>query len=424
MSEKELFEQEDYLKSRIDEYIYQKSREHQISKRHFLQILAATVGGSIITGFSSSARAETIIKPQKIVKAVPANYISHSQGTLEMNWGEMYQRGYIVPNSLFYVHNRSAPPAFDPATWQLKISGTGVAQPCSLSYDQVITMSSRSVICAIECTANGRRFFEEAYNRPVPGANWRLGAIGVAEWTGVPLATLLELAKVKSTARDVQVIGADLDSLDGKGTNTSNFNSVIPIAKAKSADSLLAYAMNGEPLPPDHGRPCRVILPGWSGNAHVKWITEIVVSESPIYTPWVTEQMVLKGADYPVAEKYQGKLVTYQNVKSAFELPWDTTLVAKKYLLRGRSWSGLGNIRRVEVSLNGGNTWQLARMQEPNLPYAWVRWDIDWHPIPGKYILQARATDSKGNTQPLTVPWNDGGLLYGGVVSHPVTVVG
>jgi sulfane dehydrogenase subunit SoxC len=92
--------------------------------------------------------------------------------------------------------------------------------------------------------------------------------------------------------------------------------------------------------------------------------------------------------------------------------------------LRGRSWSGLGNIRRVEVSLNGGNTWQLARMQTPNLPYAWVRWDIDWNPTPGEYILQARATDSKGNTQPLTVPWNDGGLLYGAVVSHPVTVLG
>jgi hypothetical protein len=134
--------------------------------------------------------------------------------------------------------------------------------------------------------------------------------------------------------------------------------------------------------------------------------------------------MVLVGADYPAIAPYKGKLITYQNVKSAFELAWPATLSARTHLLRGRSWSGKGKIARVEVSLDGGKTWQFARLREPNFPFAWTRWDIEWNPTPGEYFLQARATDNLGNTQSSTVPWNDFGLLYGGIVSHPVTVRG
>jgi DMSO/TMAO reductase YedYZ molybdopterin-dependent catalytic subunit len=341
-----------------------------------------------------------------------------------MNWETMYGRGYLVPNDWFYVHNRNTPPPFDPATWRLQIEGTGVSAPCQFTYDEIMAMPSISVTSAIECAANGRRFFEEAYKTPLSGTRWRLGAIGVAEWTGVPLSILLERAGLKSTARDVLVEGADLDSLDSKGTKQSKFSSVVPIAKALADNSLIVYAMNGEPLPSDHGQPCRVIFPGWSENANVKWVKRIEVSETPIYSQWVMEQMVLIGPDYPTVSPYKGKLITYQNVKSAFELAWPATFSAGFHLLRGRSWSGKGKIVRVEVSLDGGRTWQLARLREPNFPFAWVRWDIDWHAFPGEYFFQARATDNLGNTQPSIAPWNDAGLLYGGIVSHPVKVQG
>ncbi|WP_322665973.1 sulfite oxidase [Dendronalium sp. ChiSLP03b] len=431
LSDENLFDQEDYIKARVDEYIWQKSIEAGISRQRFLRILATMLGGTAIGGLARPLPARSQIntsnasktKGSKILKPLPPGYISHSKGTLEMNWETMYGRGYLVPNDWFYVHNRNTPPAFDPSTWRLRIEGTGVSVPCEFTYDEIIAMPSISVTSAIECAANGRRFFEEAYNTPLSGTRWRLGAIGVAEWTGVPLSILLERAGLKSTARDVLVEGADLASLDEKGTQ-SKFSSVVPIAKATADNSLIVYAMNGEPLPPDHGQPCRVIFPGWAGNANVKWIERIEVSETPIYTQWVLNQMVLIGPDYPAISPYKGKLITYQNVKSAFELAWPATLSAGNYLLRGRSWSGKGKIVRVEVSLDGGRTWQFARLREPNFPFAWVRWDIDWNPTPGKYSLQARATDNLGNTQPSTVPWNDVGLLYGGVVSHPVTVQG
>lgn len=432
MSDKNLFNQEDYIQTRVDEYIWQQSRNAGVSRKRFLQILATMVVAPAIGGLANPAPARSESSTSKsfktngsnILKPLPPGYIYHGKGTLEMNWEAMYGRGYLVPNDWFYVHNRNTPPPFDPSTWRLRVEGTGVNVTREFTYDEIIGMPSISVTRAIECAANGRRFFEEAYNKPMEGTRWRLGAIGVAEWTGVPLGLFLERTGLRSTALDVLVEGADLDSLSSKETNKSKFSTVVPIAKALLDDSLLVYAMNGEPLPPDHGSPCRVLFPGWAGNANVKWVERIEVSETPIYTRWVTDQMVLIGSDYPSTPPYKGKLIASQNVKSAFELAWPATLPTGPYLLRGRSWSGKGKIVRVEVSTDGGRTRQLARLREPNFPMAWVRWDLDWDAVPGEYSLQACATDNLGNTQPTTVPWNDAGLLYGGVVSHPVKVQG
>ncbi|MEM6398814.1 MAG: sulfite oxidase [Cyanobacteria bacterium P01_D01_bin.116] len=417
-------DQDDYLQARVDEYIWEESRNNGLSRKRFLQILAGIAGGTAIGGLAvpASARSQRLSfksNQSKIIKKLPPGYISHTSGSLEMNWEAMYGRGYVVPNDWFYVHNRSKPLAFNPSTWRLRVEGTGIDTPQEFTYDDILGMPSISVTSAIECAANGRIFFEEVYNKHFSGTRWRLGAIGVAEWTGVQLGLLLERAGLNKNAVDVLIQGTDIDSLDSKGTK-SKYSFVVPIAKAKMDNSLIVYAMNGEPLPIDHGSPCRAIFPGWAGNANVKWIERIEVSSAPIYSEWIKKQAFLRGSDYPA----EGKLITSQNVKSAFELAWPATLSAKPYLLRGRSWSGKGKIVRVEVSLDGGKTWQLARLREPNFPFAWVRWEVDWNPIPGEYSLQARATDNLGNTQPLTVPWNDKGLLYGAVVSHPVRVEG
>jgi hypothetical protein len=129
------------------------------------------------------------------------------------------------------------------------------------------------------------------------------------------------------------------------------------------------------------------------------------------------------GADYKASPPAKGEVITNQNIKSAFELAMPGDLTAGRHLIRGRSWSAKGKIKTVEVSFDAGKSWHEARLREPNLAGAWARWDIDWDAKPGSYNLQARATDEKGNTQPLSVPFNEKGYLYGAVVNHPVRVV-
>src|SRR5205085_2165329 len=140
----------------------------------------------------------------------------------------------------------------------------------------------------------------------------------------------------------------------------------------------------------------------------------IEVSETPLLSLFNTEYGVMVGPDYPpVPPSTIGQVVTFQNVNSAFELAWNGALPAGPQRLTGRSWSGRAAIARVEVSVDGGRTYQAAQLLDPNLPQAWTRWEIDWNPKPGQYKLRARATDTLGNTQPNQEPYNLHGYLYG-----------
>ena len=178
------------------------------------------------------------------------------------------------------------------------------------------------------------------------------------------------------------------------------------------------YQMNGRPLPADHGYPVRLLVPGWVGIASIKWLGQIEVADHPLFSPWNTTQYRLTGAAYPP----DSPPLTNQAVKSAFELPFGATFPAgERQILTGRSWSGAGSIKRVEVSADGGVTWKRARLGNPNIAGAWVRWKLGWTPpAAGSYELLARATDSTGQTQPATVPFNDLGYLFWAVVKHPV----
>ena len=161
----------------------------------------------------------------------------------------------------------------------------------------------------------------------------------------------------------------------------------MPIDKALADDTLLVYAMNGQPLPPDHGFPVRVLVPGWVGIAHIKWVGRIDVSEEPLYSEYNTQKYVLIGPDYGARPPALGPMLTTQKVKSAFELPWNGEVPSGRRLLRGRSWSGEGSIAKVDVSVDGGQAWQPARLREPNIDRAWVRWDVDWDARPGTHRL-------------------------------------
>ena len=429
MRNKELLNEQIYDRTRADEFIWQRAKILGISRRRLVQLLAAGAGVATV-GLLPSRKggkvaqantSQTIAQnpdPRAIIKPAPEEFFYRSGSNIEMRWEAMYNRGYIVPNELFFVRNNNPVPEINIANWQLKINGDGISKPQSFTYDRLIAMPSISVIKAIECAGNGRNFFEVSHGQKIQGTEWGLGGIGVAEWTGVPLREVLERAGVKRTAIDVMLV-----SLDAKKVQRP-----IPIEKAMADDTLLVYAMNGEILPLDHGFPMRVLVPGWVGIAHIKWVEQIQVSQQPLFSEYNTKRYVLIGEDYPVSEELQakgilGQKITTQKVKSAFELPWNGEIKSGKRLLRGRSWSGVGKIARVEVSLDGGGTWQMARLREPNIEQAWVRWDLDWNPRPGNYKLQARAMDNQGNIQPDRIPFNEKGYLYWQVVTHSIKVV-
>ncbi len=405
-----------YEQVRRDQFVWQRARELGVSRRRFLALLAAggaslTLGG-IATRFLRPADvAEAAPAPSLVVKPTPPELFYDFGSNKEMRWENMTGRGYLTPNELFFVRNHTRTPLLNASTWRLKIEGSGVTKPLELTYDDILSLPDTALRRYVECAGNGRSFFEAQYGTRAQGTQWRLGAVGVAEWTGVPLREILDRAGVKPTAVDVMPEGVD----------DLRVRRPMSVAKAMEPDTLLVYAMNGNPLPPDHGFPVRVLAPGWIGVANVKWVGRIEVSETPLFTAWNTDSYVLIGPTYKPTKKSKGPILTFQNVKSAFELPWPSELRAGRQTIRGRSW-GPYAITKVEYSLDRGVSWQTARVRDASVPRAWVRWEFGWDARPGDYSLRARATDAQGNTQPAGVTFNDQGYLYNAVVGHPVTV--
>lgn len=423
-----------YYEARADEEIWHRARELGVPRRRFLE-LAGLVGAGALLGAActddkkdeastTSSSGPTILS--NIVKDLPPSRFEYSEAlgfNAEMKWENMATRGYLTPNDLFFVRQSAATPRVNQQEWRLKVSGPGVTTPLELTYDQLLALPEvTSVIRAVECAGNGRAFFEEALGaatfqdggngRKVPLAQLRLGAVGVAEWTGVPLGAILERAGVKPSAKDVVPEGLD----------EARLRRPMSIAKAREDDTLLAFAMNGSPLPLDHGFPVRALVPGWIGNHSVKWVGSIEVAEEPVFVPQNTDIYVYLGPGYQPEPPRKGPVVEKQVMKTALELEWPAELEPKPQTIRGRAW-GPDGISKVEYSLDEGKTWRQAQiLPGPNEPLAWVRYSFDWEPTAGEYKIMARATDSKGQVMPDKVPWNQHGMNYGAVVAHPVTV--
>jgi DMSO/TMAO reductase YedYZ molybdopterin-dependent catalytic subunit len=412
MGLEKLANQADYLAARSEEYLWSESRKLGLSRRNFLKLLSAggalaSLGGAAAIRLPAhAATAEPVVKP------TPAELFFDFGSNKEMRWETMYGRGYLVPNELFFVRNHTRTPTIEVNKWRLRIDGSGVNRPLELTYDDLLAMPAVSVLRYVECAGNGRSFFEAAHGKKAQGTQWKLGAVGVAEWTGVPLRELLERAGVKKTARDVMPEG--LDDLKVRRP--------MSLDKALEEDTLVVYAMNGQPLPPDHGYPARVLTPGWIGIANIKWVGRIQVSEEALFSQWNTDTYVMIGPDYKPSAPAKGPILSLQSVKSALELPWGGAITSGRRLLRGRAWSPNGKIDRVEYSFDQGKSWQRARLREPNVSRAWVRWDAEWDARPGQHLIRVRATDETGNAQPERVPFNEQGYLYNAVVDHPITV--
>ena len=234
------------------------------------------------------------------------------------------------------------------------------------------------------------------------------------------LGDVLRRAGLSPYAVDVQPRGLDAEYVSG-GENLGRVRRPLPLAKALD-DVLLAYEMNGERLPYDHGYPVRVLVPSWVGIASIKWVGDIEVSAQALYSPWNTTFYRLFGPSYP-----QGGTapLTRQVTKSAFELASGATFTARqRHVLHGRSWSGAGAVDRVDVSIDGGVNWRHARLHDRPRAGTWTRWSLEWRPeAPGATYLLARATDTAGRTQPDIAVSNTQGYLFDAVVRHPVNVV-
>ena len=374
------------------------------------QFLATGAAGAAALAAGSEAVAQAPAQPQKFhVKPLPGEiFIDHG---INQETRLETLRGYLTPASHFFVRQHATTPALDVRTWRLRVEGNAVERPVELSFDDLLRLPSRSVIAYVECAGNGRGFFKEFMGKVASGTQWRFGGIGVAEWTGVPLGAVLELAKVRrDTPRDIlNVLVEGLDSV--------KVNRPMSLVKAFEEDTLLAYAFNGEPVPPDHGFPVRAIVPGWVGINNIKWVGRIEVRNSVIDVPTTTKTYVLEGPDYP-----SKVVLRQQTIKSAVALPWGATLPAGRQRVRGFAWSPVGRISRVEYSLDRGATWQAAALREPNIPRAWARWDFEWDARPGDHAILTRAIDDQGNTQPASIPWNAQGYGYNVPVPHPVKV--
>ncbi|MCX5366377.1 sulfite oxidase [Streptomyces sp. NBC_00124] len=410
-----------YDRRRLRQWLAGEARADGVSRRDMLRLLAAAGGAlAVPAGLDTPAAAAT---SAGIVKPLPDDWFTVRGTNAETRFDALAGTGYHTPVDRFFVRNHTSTPVIDAAEWTLTVHGDGLVHGGSVEFslDDLKKLPAVSRSAFVECAGNGRSFFNTQQGQTVTGTAWTLGAIGAARWRGVRLADVLKRAGLGRAAVDVLPRGLDPDYVTADGTNLGRVRRPLPLSKALD-DVLLAYEMNGEPLPYDHGHPVRVLVPSWIGIASIKWVGDIEVSAQPLYSPWNTDFYRLFGDAYPPGGSAP---LTRQSVKSAWELAWGASLDASRaHRLTGRSWSGAGGIVRVDVSTDGGKRWHRARLHDAARRDGWVRWSTDWRPpAPGTYSLLARATDSTGRTQPDTTVPNTQGYLFDAVVRHPVQAV-
>ncbi|MFF8261579.1 sulfite oxidase [Streptomyces virginiae] len=320
-------------------------------------------------------------------------------------------RHEVTPPGLHYVLVHYDIPATDADGWTLAVGGR-VRTPLSLDLDALRAFPAVTHRVTMECAGNGRARLSP---RPV-SQPWLVEAVGTADWTGVPLGLVLDGAGVRSDAVEAVFTGADHGVERGV---EQDYRRSLPLPYATGDDSgvLIAYAMNGLPLPPQHGYPLRLVVPGWYGMAHVKWLRDITLVDAPF-----------TGFQQSVAYRYRlsaddpddpGEPVTRIAPRALMAPPGFPDFMSRTRVvhpgpvrLQGRAWSGHGAVVRVEVSADDGLTWIPAEVAAPKEAHAWAwqAWSCMWPAAPGRHTLTVRATDTEGRTQPLEQPWNRGGF--------------
>ena len=323
----------------------------------------------------------------------------------------------LTPVGLHYLLIHYDIPAVDPLGWRLTIGGR-VGRPLVLSLEELRARPAIEVTATMECAGNGRaRLTPRAFSQP-----WLDEAVGTARWRGVPLRPLLEECGVNDDA--VEVLFTALDRGTENGVE-QDFARSLPLAEALRDEVLLAYEINGQLLPPQHGFPLRLLVPGWYGMTNVKWLAGITVLDRPFEG---MQQLMSYRLRQEASE--DGVPLTRMLPRALLAPPGiadfptrSRTVAAGPCPLEGRAWSGWGPISAVEVSTDGGRTWREARLEHDDSPWAWCLWSLDWEATPGGHELRCRARDAAGNSQPDEPAWNLGGYANNAVQRVAVTVV-
>jgi len=303
-------------------------------------------------------------------------------------------RSWVTPNRLFFVRNHFDVPEIDVDTWRLRVSGL-VDRELELNWEQIRDLPVRSVFATMECAGNGRSFLEQS----VHGVQWGAGAIGHAEWTGVPLHLVLEQAGLQAEAREVVFTGADRGK-ESDHPNTMAFARSLPVEVALHRDTLLATSMNGEPLNAAHGAPVRLLVPGWYGVASVKWLERIQVTDKQFRGYYQSNKYTVKRR---TASGMVTEIVGEMQPKSEILRPQaGETLGVGLHRILGVAWAGPDAVEAVEVSTDNGKTWAQAELAGISAPYSWTMWEFSWRPDqPQACTLLSRAVSSGGRTQPM-----------------------
>jgi DMSO/TMAO reductase YedYZ molybdopterin-dependent catalytic subunit/mono/diheme cytochrome c family protein len=333
--------------------------------------------------------------------------ISRSARPIDLETPVALLDSFLTPAPSFFVRSHMSVPQVEEATWTLAIEGE-IATPAAISIAELKRMPRATVTATMECAGNGRAFFAP----PVAGIQWRRGAVGTARWTGVRLVDLLKRAGVRESATHVWMSGADRPM----GTQPA-FVRQLPMGKAMHPDTLIAYAMNDGAIPLLNGAPLRLIVPGWEGAYSLKWLNRLTVARDEHDGFWVANAYRVPRT--PVAP---GSVVSAREtaplqglvVKSLITRPLDGALVAPgTTMIAGYAWAGEDRIARVEISIDDGVSWKAARLTGQQIRYAWRRFEYAADLVDGSaHTIRSRATDARGDMQPLAPAWNPSGYLW------------
>ncbi len=307
---------------------------------------------------------------------------------------------FQTPTEQFFVRSHFPVPSMDIRTWRLSVEGL-VDKPLEFDYDDIRCMPARTVTMALECAGNSRIFLSPK----VTGLQWELGAVGNAEWTGVPLSEVLKRAGVKLGAMEAVLEGADSGEIKKEPVSPGKITYArsLTMQKAMSPEVILAYQMNGEDLTPAHGYPVRAIVPGHYGMASVKWLNRILVIDREFRGYFQT-------TDYTLWERNNGypiQLLPIREIEVKAEIArpalYETVPSNSVYRMFGAAWTGESEIAKVEISVDGAKTWVPAQLLGDSVKYAWRLWEYHWSTPAqcGRYTVMARATDTRGRTQPM-----------------------
>jgi DMSO/TMAO reductase YedYZ molybdopterin-dependent catalytic subunit len=316
---------------------------------------------------------------------------------LEMPFAEL--DGFITPNEQFYIRSHFAmPPMADLASWRMQVEGA-VEQARAWSFEELRSLPATTITATMECAGNSRVFLVPKAR----GVQWEMGAVGNAAWTGVSLGELLRQARPKTGAQEVILEGADAGTISEPPKPAGKIHYARSLSLGKALENvLLAYEMNGQPLPASHGFPLRAIVPGWYGMAAVKWLQRIIVTERSFHGYYQT-------VDYAFWQRDDDGTrltpITEMQVKAAIARPGINEVVAAgaDYKVTGAAWTADAEIVKVELSTDGGATWRPASLGKEKARNSWFLWEYNWsvQKEPGRCVLLARATDSRGRTQPM-----------------------